>query len=141
MSIVKRNNLLFPSLMNDIFKPDWFGGTENLNTNIPAVNIKENEADFELELAVPGFKKDDLKVEIDDNVLTISSEAKSENETKEGNYTRREFSFASFKRAFILPETIDEVKINANYEDGILRFSLPKKEEALPKPKRFIEII
>ncbi|WP_350290772.1 Hsp20/alpha crystallin family protein [uncultured Croceitalea sp.] len=141
MSIVKRNNLLFPSLMNDIFKPDWFGGTENLNTNVPAVNIKENEADFELELAVPGFKKDDFKVEIDDNVLTISSEAKSENETKEGNYTRREFSFASFKRAFILPETIDEVKINANYEDGILRFSLPKKEEALPKPKRFIEII
>lgn len=141
MSIVRRNNLLFPSLMNDIFKPDWFGGMENLNTNVPAVNIKENEVNFELELAIPGYKKVDFKVEIDDNVLTISSEAKSENGTKEGNYTRREFSFSSFKRAFTLPETIDEAKINANYEDGILRFSLPKKEEALPKPKRFIEII
>ncbi|MFD2585822.1 Hsp20/alpha crystallin family protein [Croceitalea marina] len=140
MSIVKRNNMLFPALMNDIFKPDWFGGMENLNSNVPAVNILENETGFELELAIPGFKKDDFNVEIDDNVLTISSELKSEKENNEDNYTRREFSYTSFKRAFTLPETIDEAKINANYENGILRLSLPKKEEALPKPKRLIEI-
>lgn len=140
MSIVKRNNLFFPSLMNDFLKPDWFGGMENLNSSVPAVNIKENEKDFELELAIPGFKKDDFNVEVDENILTISSEIKSENETKKSNYTRREFSYTSFKRAFTLPETIDEAKINANYEAGILRLTLPKKEEALPKPKRSIEI-
>ncbi len=132
--------MLFPALMNDIFKPDWFGGMENLNNKVPAVNILENEASFELELAIPGFKKDDFNIEIDDNVLTISSEVKSEKENNMDNYTRREFSYSSFKRAFTLPETIDEAKINANYEDGILRLSLPKKEEALPKPKRLIEI-
>lgn len=141
MSIIKRNNLLFPALMNDIFKPDWFGGMENLNSNVPAVNIKENKANFELELAIPGFKKDDFNVEIDDSILTISSEAKLDNETKEGNYTRREFSFSSFKRVFTLPETVNEANINANYEDGILKLLLPKKEEALPKPKRLIKIV
>lgn len=140
MSIVKRSNLVFPSLMNEIFKPDWFGGMENLNSNVPAVNIRENEKDFELELAVPGRKKEDFNIEIDNDVLTISSELKHEDETKRDNYTRREFGFTSFKRAFTLPETIDADNIKANYEDGILQFTLPKKEEALPKPKRLIEI-
>ncbi|GMN09471.1 Hsp20/alpha crystallin family protein [Croceitalea sp. MTPC9] len=140
MSIVKRNNLLFPSLMNDIFKPDWFGGMENMNHKMPAVNIRENEKDFELEFAIPGFKKEDFNIEVDNDVLTVSSELKNESEVKEENFTRKEFSFSSFKRAFTLPETIDEGKINANYEDGILRLTLPKREEALPKPKRLIEI-
>ena len=140
MSIVKRNNLLFPSLMNEIFKPDWFGGTENFGTNVPAVNIKENEKDFELELAVPGMKKDDFKVEVDDYIMTISAEANSEDRLSDENYSRREFSFTSFKRSFTLPETINEDKIKASYIDGVLKFILPKKEEALPKPKRTISI-
>ena len=140
MSIVKRNNLLFPSLMNEFFKPDWFGGMETLNTTVPAVNIKENEKDFELELAIPGFKKDDFNIEVDENILTISSEVKSENHTNENKFTRREFSYNAFKRAFTLPETIDDGKINANYEAGVLRLTLPKREEALPKPKRMIAI-
>ncbi len=140
MSIVRRNNLIFPSLMNEIFKPDWFGGMENLNSTVPAVNIKENEKDFELELAVPGRKKEDFDIEIDNNVLTISSEYKTESEVSEDNYTRREFGFSSFKRSFTLPETIDEDKIKADYNDGILRFVLPKRKEALPKPKRMISL-
>lgn len=140
MSIVKRNNLLFPSFINEALKPDWFGGMETLNSNVPSVNIKENETDFEVELAVPGFKKDNFNIEIDDNILTISSEVESENEAAEGNYTRREFSYASFKRSFSLPETVNEDEINANYKDGILRLSLPKRDEALPKPKRLIDI-
>nr|WP_299384382.1 Hsp20/alpha crystallin family protein [Allomuricauda sp.] len=140
MSIVKRNNLFFPSLMNDFLKPDWFGGTENWNTNLPAVNIKDNTEGFELELAVPGGKKDDFKVEVDNDILTISSEVKSENSENEDNYTRREFFYSSFKRAFTLPETVDGTKIDAKYEDGVLRVSLPKKEEALPAPKRLISI-
>ncbi len=140
MSIVRRNNLVFPSLMNEIFKPDWFGGLENMNSNIPSVNIKENEKDFEIELAVPGRKKEDFNIEIDNNVLTISSEVNSEKEVSEENYTRREFVFSSFKRAFTLPETIDEEKIKADYVDGVLSFTLPKRMEALPKPKRLIAL-
>ena len=140
MSLVRRNNLLFPSLMNEFFKPDWFGGMEKFENTLPAVNIKENETGFELELAVPGQKKEDFNVDIDENVMTISMETKSEEETSEDNYTRKEFSYRSFKRSFTLPETIDEDKIEASYTDGILKFTLPKKDEALPKPKRSISI-
>lgn len=140
MNATRRNNLVFPTLMNEIFKPDWFGGLENAVGKAPAVNIKDNEKDFELELAVPGRKKSDFNIEIDKDVLTISSEIKHENEVQEENYTRREFGFTSFKRAFTLPETVDKDKIEANYEDGLLKFVLPKKEEALPKPKRMIEL-
>jgi HSP20 family protein len=140
MSIVKRNNLVFPSLMNEILKPDWFGGLENYKGTFPPVNIQETETGFELELAVPGRKKEDFNVEIDEQILTITSETKKEEEVKEENYTRKEFSYSSFNRSFTLPETVDEEGIKASYENGILRFTLPKKEEALPKPKRLIEI-
>lgn len=140
MSIVKRNNIFFPSLMNDFLKPDWFGGVDNWNATVPAVNIKDNTENFELELAVPGGKKDDFKVEVDNDILTISSEVKTESKESKENYTRKEFSYTSFKRAFTLPETVDGGKIDAKYEDGILRVTLPKKEEALPEPKRFITI-
>jgi len=140
MSIVRRNNLAFPSLMNEFFKPDWFGGMERFENTLPAVNIKENDTDFELELAIPGQKKDDFKVEIDDSVMTISMESKTEEATSDDQYTRKEFSYRSFKRAFTLPETIDEDKIEASYLDGILKFRLPKRDEALPKPKRTIAI-
>ena len=140
MSIIKRSDVLFPSLMNEILKPDWFGGLENDKNNVPAVNIKENEKDFELELAVPGRKKEDFQIEINENVLTISSASKIEENIEKDNYTRREFVYSSFKRAFTLPETVDEDNIKANYDNGILKFSLPKKAEALPKLKRTIAL-
>jgi len=140
MSIVKRNNLVFPTLMNEILKPDWFGGLENYKDTFPPVNIQDNEISFELELSVPGRKKEDFNVEIDEQVLTITSETKKEEEVKDGSYTRKEFSYSSFKRSFTLPETVNEEGIKASYENGILRFTLPKKEESLPKPKRLIEI-
>ena len=140
MSIVRRNNLLFPSLMNEFFKPDWFGGMEKFENRIPAVNIKESETGFELELAIPGQNKEDFNVEIDDHVMTISMESKSEDHTSDENYTRKEFSYQSFKRSFTLPETVNEDKIEASYVDGILKFSLPKRDEALPKPKKTVEI-
>jgi len=140
MNSTKRHSLDFPSLMNEIFKPDWFGGVENAIGVLPAVNFKEGEKDFELELVVPGREKSDFSIEIDTDRLTVSAETKRDDETESGNYTRREFRFSSFKRAFALPETIDNDKIVANYENGVLRFVLPKKEEALPKPKRMIEL-
>ncbi|GLB49945.1 Hsp20/alpha crystallin family protein [Neptunitalea lumnitzerae] len=142
MSLVKRNNNVWlPNLLDEfLMKPDLFGGVQNLGNNTPAVNIKDNEKEFLLELAVPGRKREDFNLEVDEGVLTISSEVKSENEVKEHNYTRREFNYSSFKRAFTLPETVNEDAIKANYEDGVLSIELPKKEEALPKPKRSIEI-
>tara|TARA_R110002051_G_scaffold77228_2_gene140694 strand:- start:5379 stop:5804 length:426 start_codon:yes stop_codon:yes gene_type:complete len=140
MSLTKRNEVLFPALMNEIFRPDWFGGTHNETTAMPAVNIKENEENFELELFVPGRNKDELIIEIDNSVLTVSSETKKEEEESNKNFTRREFTLSSFKRAFTLPETVATDKIEATYIDGVLKFNLPKKEEALPKPKRKIEL-
>ncbi len=126
--------------MNEIFKPDWFGGLENSRFEVPAVNIKENEKDFELELAVPGRNKKDFNIEVDKNILTVSSEIKREEDTSADNYTRREFTYSNFKRAFTLPETVEADKIDATYVDGLLKFTLPKKLESLPKPKRLIEL-
>lgn len=143
MNLIKKSNpVTFPSLLDELFKPDWFGGMEGMRMNVPAVNIKENDTTFTLELAAPGKKKEDFNIVVDENVLTISSENKVEKEEKadNGKYTRREFSYSSFRRSFTLPETVDEDKINAHYENGVLILTLPKREEALPKPKRMIEI-
>lgn len=141
MSLVKRNNAVWlPNLLDEFLKPDFFGGVQNLHSTNPAVNITDNEKEFVLELAAPGRKREDFNLEVNENVLTISSESKSENQVKENNYTRREFNYSSFKRAFTLPETVNEDDIKAGYEDGVLRITLPKKEEALPKPKRLITI-
>lgn len=140
MSLVKRNNVVFPSFIDDVFTPDWFGGIEKFSKQTPAVNIKEDDNGYQLALAVPGLKKEQFNIEVDKDVLTISSEVKQEAQETKDNYTRKEFSFSSFKRVFTLPETVDADKINAVYEDGILQLDIPKKEEALPKPKRLIEI-
>lgn len=142
MNLIKRNAVPFPSIIDELLKPDWLGGMQNFNTNVPAVNIKETDTSFGIELAAPGKNKEDFNIEIDHNVLTISSEEKTEKEEKsnEGKYTRKEFSYASFRRAFTLPETVNTDSINASYENGVLHVALPKREEALPKPKRLIEI-
>ena len=140
MSLVKRNAMAFPSLMNELIKPDWFGGTAPRTSYLPSVNIIENEKDFELALSVPGRKKEDFVIEIDKDVLTISSEVKTNEPSEEENYTRREFAINSFKRSFTLSKMINVDKIKAEYENGILSFVFPKKKEALPKPKRSIEL-
>ena len=140
MNLIKRNTVPFPSLIDELLKPDWLGGIQNFSTNVPAVNIKETDTSFGIELAAPGKKKEDFNIEIDHNVLTIFSENKLESEETEGKYTRREFSYSSFRRAFTLPESVNTENINATYENGVLHVALPKREEALPKPKRLIEI-
>lgn len=140
MNLIKRNTVPFPSLIDELLKPDWLGGMQNFNANVPAVNIKETDTSFGIELAAPGKTKEDFNIEIDHNVLTISSEEKSEKEANQGKYTRKEFNYSSFRRAFTLPETVNTDSINATYENGVLHVALPKKEEALPKPKRLIEI-
>ena len=141
MNLAKRNmaNRAFPSVMDEMFK-DLLGGTQYMHKSVPPVNIRETEDSFTVELMAAGMKKEDFNIEIDNDLLTISAEVKTENNEENGKFTRREFSFASFKRSFTLPETVKEEDINAAYEDGILKITLPKKEEALPKAKRLIEI-
>ena len=142
MNLVKRNNAnrVFPSVMDELFK-DLMGGTQYVQKAVPPVNIKETEQEFTLELIAPGLKKEDFNIELDNDLLTVSAEIKSEKtEQEEGKFTRREFSFSSFKRSFSLPETVKEEGINASYQNGILAITLPKKEEALPKAKRLVEI-
>ena len=140
MSLVRRHTGMFPSLWNEVLAPDWFGGIDQGKQNFPAVNIQEGELGFTLELAIPGQQKEDFSIEIDDKVLTVSMEKKIDQEEKEGNFTRREFRYSNFKRSFTLPDTVNEDGITAQYEQGILRFSIPKKQEALPRPKRLIEV-
>jgi HSP20 family protein len=147
-SLVNSNsNQNFPTLSNwldDIFNRDLIPSvfTSNFNTGItlPKVNIKETANDFAVEMAVPGLKKSDFQIDIDNQVLSISTETKEDNEHKEENYTRREFGYSSFKRTFTLPESVNADKINASYNEGILRILLPKKEEAKQKPARSIKI-
>ena len=92
-------------------------------------------------MSAPGFEKSDFKIELNNSLLTISSEKKIKNETKEGQqFTRREFSYQSFSRSFTLPDTVEGEKIKAKYDNGILSVSIPKKEEAKPKPVKQIEI-
>ncbi len=106
----------------------------------PKVNITESDDAFVLEMAVPGYDKSDFQIGLENEELSISAELKSDSDKKTKNYSRREYSYASFKRTFLLPETVDESGIKAEYENGILQLSIPKKEEAKPKPARNIEI-
>ena len=140
MNLVKRNNTnSFPFVMDELFK-DLMGGTQYVNKTAP-VNIKETENNFLVELMAPGFKKEEFNIELDNDILTISNEVKTENtEGEEGKFTRKEFSYTSFKRSFTLPETVNQESIEAQYEDGILKIMLPKKDEALPKEKKVISI-
>jgi len=146
MNLIKRNpeNWL-PSVLDDMFKNDWLGGTTGVNrvgTSIPAVNIQETEDNFIVEVAAPGKSREDFQIELDNDMLTISSEDRRENEVQENNgkYTRKEFSYSTFKRSFSLPESVDNEKIGASYKNGVLEINLPKREEAKTQPKRMIEI-
>lgn len=94
-----------------------------------AVNIREDEKNYFLEFAAPGYEKDEFKIDLEKQVLTVSGEKKSETKEDEKDYTRREFSYTSFKRSFNLPETVNEEGIKAEYKNGILNISIPKKEE------------
>lgn len=143
MTLAKFNQL--PSLFDHFFENDLFDWSNrnfsNTNTTLPSVNIKESNEGFEVEMAAPGLEKKDFKIELNGDVLTISSEKKVENETKEDEkFTKREFSYQSFSRSFTLPNITDNEKISAKYDNGILRVSIPKKEEAKPKPAKQIAI-
>ncbi len=125
-----------PSVFEDFFKPwnEWFDdsnrGFFGRTMKIPAVNITEHTNEFKVSLAAPGLKKDDFKIEVDGNILTISSEKEESKEEKDKKFTRKEYSYSSFSRSFTLPEEINQEKIEAKYEDGVLHISLPRNSNA-----------
>lgn len=146
MTLVKRDVGYAPAISNffdDFFTRDLFNwpSSSATGTSIPKVNIYETDAEFHVEMAAPGMTKDDFKVELDNNMLTISSQKESENvQDDKKNYQRREYSFQSFVRSFHLPDSAEAEKINAKYADGILNLVIPKKEEAKRKPVKTIKI-
>ena len=148
MSIIKRNsnNFIMPELFDDFISRnlfDWGNANySNTGTTLPAVNIRESNENFEVEMAAPGMNKNDFHILLEGNTLTITSEKSDEQEEKDGEkFSRREFRYQSFQRRFTLPkEVVDVDQINAKYENGILKLSIPKKEEAKQKPPRTINI-
>ncbi|MCW3074789.1 MAG: heat shock protein Hsp20 [Flaviaesturariibacter sp.] len=145
MSITKRSNLFPSHLFDDFLTRDlmnWgLSNNSTSNTTIPAVNIRETADNFEVEMAAPGMTKNDFKIELDGNQLTISSEKSSQQSGEESSYSRKEFSYQSFQRVFQLPkDVVDADKIGARYENGLLQLTIPKKEEVKKRPPRMIEI-
>ena len=144
MSLIRRTNGLYPSFMEDFFEDNWpvRGKMFDQNTSVPAVNIKEEDDSFEVALAAPGMDEDSFNINIENRTLTISVEKSDNKETKDesGRYTRQEFNYSSFKRAFSLPESVNEDEIDASYDNGVLSISIPKREEAKQKPPRQIKV-
>ena len=136
MTLVKFNpkqtsNSLMPGFndaFDSIFNDSFF--TDRMVSRVPAVNISESEGHFHIEVAAPGLKKEDFKLNLDRNALSISVEQSTNNTVQEKNYNKREFSYTSFVRSFVLPESADQNQITATYTDGILKLDIDKKEEA-----------
>lgn len=149
MNLIRRNgasvNGFQRLFFDDVFGRDLFNWENNnfstTSTTLPSVNIKETDENYEVEVAAPGMNKEDFQVTLDNGQLLISSSKKHHVNTEQENYTRREFSYQSFQRSFVLPKNVvDEDKIRARYENGILLLSIPKLEQAREKTPRLIEI-
>ena len=137
MNLLKRQNPAFSYLFDDFILNQGWGYQKD---SLPAVNIITSEDQFDIELATPGNKKADFQIEVEDDVLIISSETVSQSGDTETSYQRKEFGYNSFQRSFNIPESVNTDKISATYREGVLTVSLPKKEEALPQPKKLISI-
>jgi len=140
----KKNGNAIPSLLSDIFDNDTFFKNKffekKIEQSLPAVNIKESANQYNIEFAAPGFNKNDFKINIEENILTISAEKKEEKKETKDHYTRKEFSFNSFSRSFTLPQTVNTDKVEANYNDGILKLNINKKEQSKSSPKKEIKV-
>ena len=138
-AIIRKKQSPFTGIWSNILDQDFFGmpSYEHAAHTLPKVNIIEDDNGYKIELAVPGFEKNDFNIEVDDDVISISLEKEIDATT---TYNKREFNFGSFKRAFNLPESAHSAKISANYTSGILNILIPKKEEAKPIPSRIIKV-
>jgi len=145
MKVATRKNGFFPSIFDDLFLENRIDTPNYENFSIPAINIQENLTNFVIQLAAPGLKKENFKIEVEKELLKVSysseknSEKQSENSEENIRFTRQEFNFSSFKRSFTLPEIVDKEDIKASYEDGILNITLTKLEEK-QDIKRMVEI-
>lgn len=137
MSIMKSKTNLsgFRSPLDDFWNSEKLFSNEMFNYSFPAVNIRENETDFEIELASPGFEKKDFKVHAENGILNIKAEKKKESEEKEKAYTRKEFSYESFERRFSIPVNTSDEKVSATYENGILKIKIEKDLKAISAKK------
>jgi len=135
-------SVLFPFFADELFRKEQLTNACQFENTVgaPAVNIIENKDGFKLEVAAPGLAKEDFKIDIELNKLTISSQKEQSSETTEDRYVRKEFSSFSFRRSFTLPVTVDQDKIEAAHKDGILTVLIPKKEEAKLKESRSVSI-
>jgi len=140
--LARINRSYVPAYWDDFFNDKFFNQVKNTGSgeSRPAVNISEDDKGYIIEVAVPGIAKDKFNLEIENDVLTLSSVQKENKDEQKQNYLRREFSYQSFKRSFELPETIDQEQINATIDAGVLTLSLPKKEEEVQKAPRQIEV-
>ena len=140
--MLARINRNYPSVFDEFFGREYYPAHYRSNgfKSTPAVNISEDDNGFTIEVAAPGLEKKNFKIDLDNDLLTIASVMEDKNEEMNGNYTRREFRYNNFSRSFNLPETVDAEKISASHKNGILSISIPKKEEAKPKPARQIAI-
>lgn len=145
MTLIRRSN--WPALMNDNWLTDFFDNNRFFDADwmkrfqeIPAVNVKEKNNEFLIELAAPGLKKKDFEITVENGILTITAERKEEKEEKEENFTRKEFSYENFVRSFTLPENVNPDKVDAHYEDGILMLTVAKKEVVAEKKPKAIAV-
>ena len=139
MNLIRKQTPFITSLFDDYVNQDWdFKVSSSAGT--PAVNIKELDNQFEIDLAVPGKKKSDFEIEVEEGLLSISSSMEEDQVTEKAKFTRREFSYNSFKRTFTIPDSVDPSNIEAHYSEGVLKLSLPKRKEALQQPKKLIKI-
>lgn len=140
MSLVRFTHRPMSSFLGEFFTADWPIRRNTFAGSVPAVNVEEREKDFSLSFAVPGKNKDDFEIEVDKDVLSVSANTQDNYENTDERFSRREFSYQSFKRSFTLPDSVDTTKIKAKYTDGILTIDLPKRKEALPQPTKRIAI-
>jgi len=140
--LARFNRNYVPAYWDDFFNDRFFNQLNSPTSNscTPAVNVSEDEKGYTIEVAAPGLSRKDFNLEVDDDILTISTEQKESKEEKEQNYLRREFNYHTFKRSFRLPETVDQEQIRATHESGILTLSLPKKEVAVQNSPRQIAV-
>jgi len=131
------------SLLDEIVKDDFFSvlnSGKDFSSHVPAVNISEDKDHYRIELSVPGFSKENFKVEAEDGKLVVSAETKSENKVETRKYSRKEFHYGAFRKSFQLSDDVQQEKIVANYENGILNITIPKKEEVKPRPAQKIAV-
>lgn len=140
MHLIKKPITHFPSFFDELFSTDFRLKSPNRLPEVPSVNVKELDNGFELSLVAPGMTRDDFQLELEDGVLTISSEIEEEDAQNNDRFTLREYKYGSFSRSFTLPDSVNLDKIDAHYKDGILLVSLPKRKEALKIPKKVISV-